>query len=103
VRQPPSARFTLAVVAKKEISEKEAPKVTAHRLARWWCASKTHKEWKREKRQQHTHTPHITQRTMEAPPKPNTTATAAAAATLDFGSALVFVPDHDEQEDIYEG
>ncbi len=38
---------------------------------------------------------------MEAPPKPNTAATAAA--TLDFGSALVFVPDHDEQEDIYEG
>lgn len=37
---------------------------------------------------------------MEAPPKPNTT---VAAATLDFGSALVFVPDHDEQEDIYEG
>ena len=68
-------------------------------MTRWCGEQNTTKSGREEKS---SNTPiHHTQRTMEAPPKPNTAATAAA--TLDFGSALVFVPDHDEQEDIYEG
>jgi hypothetical protein len=89
-------RFTLAVAAKKEISEKEAPKSSCQPTLDRLTARKT-----QQRRDINSNTPTPTQRTMEAPPKPNTT--VAAAATLDFGSALVFVPDHDEQEDIYEG